>query len=190
MSTQNGVKIESIVMDDGRRAERHTTFDANGNKVVEIFAEEKRPLKLENRVVQEMKQVVAKEIRQQVRDGQVVVEEVVSTEPDAPLQLRSRIATADHAKVFDGDYIRKEEISELIADSVVAGVTAMMENMQPVVSAHSVAPAAVHAAPTVSAQSIIEKNLEKKTSNEMLINIGLVLLIVGQVAFLGWKFFM
>jgi hypothetical protein len=46
-------KIESLVLDDGRRAERHITLDANGNEVIEIFAEEKRPLKLEKRIVRE-----------------------------------------------------------------------------------------------------------------------------------------
>jgi hypothetical protein len=34
------VKVETLTLDDGRRAERHITLDEQGNEIVEIFAEE------------------------------------------------------------------------------------------------------------------------------------------------------
>lgn len=179
------VRIESITLDDGRKAERHVTVDDNGNEVVEIFAEEKRPLKLEKRILREHKQVVAKETHQVVKDGEIVLEEVHSTQPEVPLQLRARLGVADHAKIVDGDYVRKEEINKLIADGVVAGVGALMEQMQPVVEATK---APVRPEPVFKAQEVVEKNVEEKKKSDTLINAVMVVLIVVQVAVFGYFF--
>lgn len=185
MSGEN-LKIETLTLDDGRRAERHTTIDASGQEVVEIFAEEKRPLKLEKRIVREMKNIVAKEIHQTVKDGEVSYEEIRSLEPEVPLQVRSRVGVADHAKIVDGDYVRKEEIGKLIEDNVVAGITAMMESMEfSSMSDHprSHAPKS-EAAPAFSAQQVLEKHVsEKKSKNSNVINGIMVAVIVVQVAF-------
>jgi hypothetical protein len=67
---------EKIILQDGRKAEKRTSVDAVGNQVIEIFAEEERPLKLEERVVRESKTFVTKEIHQTLRNG-VVDSEVV-----------------------------------------------------------------------------------------------------------------
>ncbi len=188
------VKVETLTLDDGRRAERHIVLDDNGNEVVEIFAEEKRPLKLEKRIVREFKNIVAKETHQSVRDGEVILEEVHSQEPEVPLQLRSRVGVADHAKVVDGDYVRKEEVSKLIADGVVAGVSALMEQMEPVVH-QPVAqqPVVVHEPvarpePVFKAQAVVEKNVEEKKKNDMTVNVIMGVIIVLQLAFFGYLF--
>lgn len=184
---QENLKVESLVLDDGRRAERHTTVDANGNEVVEIFAEEKRPLKLEKRIVREMKNIVAKEVHQVVKDGEVSYEEVLSLEPEVPLQVRSRIGVVDHAKVVDGDYIRKDEIGKIIEDGVVAGVSALMEQMEPM----KAQAAKGLSTKVLKAQEVVEKNVEEKKKSDSMINIILGVVIVIQLAFfLGYMFLM
>lgn len=176
------VRVETITLDDGRRAERHVSIDSSGNEVVEIFAEEKRPLKLEKRIQREMKTVVAKETHETVRDGEVVMQEVRSMEADAPLQIRSKIGVADHAKVVDGDYVRKEEINKIVADSVVAGVSALMESMQPVI--HKNEPE-----PIFKAQSVVEKNVEAKKAGDLTTIVVLAVLFVAQAGFIAYAWF-
>lgn len=183
---QESSKVESLVLDDGRRAERHTTVDAVGNEVVEIFAEEKRPLKLEKRIVREMKNIIAKEIHQEVKDGEVSYEEVLSLEPEVPLQVRSRIGVADHAKVVDGDYVRKDEIGKLVEDGVVAGISALLEQMQPMQAQSNQSLGKV-----LKAQEIVEKNVEEKKKSDSWVNLVIGGIILVQLAFfLGYMFFM
>ena len=170
------IKVESLTLDDGRRAERHVSLNDQGNQVVEIFAEEKRPLKLEKRIVREMKQIVAKETHEVVRDGEVIASEVHSVAPDVPLQLRQKIGLVDHAKVVDGDYVRKEEVGQIVADGVVAGVTALMQSQPQSMGM------------VKSSRQIVEQNVEeKKGGNWVAIGImGVVLLV--QVAVICWLF--
>lgn len=187
----SGVRVEQVRLPDGRHAERHINKDEQGNEVVEIFAEEKRPLKLEERIVREHKRIVAKETREIIKDGEVVHVEVRSLEPEVPLQIREKIGVAEHGKIVDGDYVRKEEIGQLVADSVVAGVEALMENMEP-----AAAPAKeyevekpVDEKPVFNAQSIVEKNVSKKKKGDGLVNGVLVVILIAQVAFFGYMFF-
>lgn len=180
------VKIETLVLNDGRRAERHTMIDEDGKEIVEIFAEEKRPLKLEKRIVREMKNVISKEVHQVVKDGEVAFEEVYSQEPEVPLQVRSRIGVADHAKVVDGDYVRKDEIGKLIEDGIVAGVSALMEQMEPITSQ-------AHKSETkvLRAQEVVEKNVEEKKKNDLVINLVMGFIVIIQLAFfLAYMFLM
>lgn len=183
MSNPKGaLRVETLTLDDGRRAERHVSNDEAGNEVVEIFAEEKRPLKLEKRLVREFKNVVSKEVHQTVKDGEIVLEEVHALEPNVPLQVRERIGVANHHKVVDGDYVRKEEIHKMIADGVVSGVSALMENMEPIIHPKS--------EQTFRAQSIVEKNVEEKKKSDMTTYIILGAIVVVQVAFCGYFFLM
>lgn len=169
-------EIQKLTLDDGRRAERHVSTDAQGNEVVEIFAEEQRPLKLEKRIVRETKQIVCKETHQTVKDGEICYEEVRALEPEVPLQIRGRIGTADHAKIVDGDYVRKDEIDKLIADGVVQGVTALMERLD---VAH---PPVTLAAPTP--QPFVPP---KRSWLERYWGIAIfTVLILGQLAFMAW----
>lgn len=185
------VRVETLTLDDGRRAERHITLDQNGGEVVEIFAEEKRPLKLEKRIVREFKNIVSKEVHQTVKDGEVAYEEVRSVEPEVQLQVRSRVGLVDHHKLVDGDYVRKDEIDKLIADGVVAGVTALMEHMEPMQPAAPQQVAVQQAPkPVFKAQEVVEKSVEEKKKNDMLVNVIMGVIIVAQLGFFAYLFLM
>lgn len=182
MDSQAETKIETLMLDDGRRAERHITVDADGNEVIEIFAEEKRPLKLEKRILREMKNVVSKEVHETIQDGEVAYQEVRTLEQDVPLQVRERVGIADHAKVVDGDYVRKADIGKMIEDGVVAGVSALMENMEPMTS---------QSVPSFKAQAIVEQHVEEKKKGEVSVIVILgVVAIVQLCLFLGYMYLM
>lgn len=183
LSVDKPVKIESLTLDDGRKAERHITVDSEGNEVVEIFAEEPRPLKLEKRILREYKNIVSKETHEIIKDGEVSFQEVRSLEPETPIQVRSRIGLADHAKIVDGDYVRKEEINQLISDGVVAGVSALMDHIGTVPTPTKQAP------PLFRAQELVEKNVEEKKKNDLVINIIMGVVVVAQIG-LFYFFFM
>lgn len=179
------VQIQHLTLDDGRHAERHISYDDNGNEIVEIFAEEKRPKKLEKRIVREHKKIVAKETHELVRDGEVIQREVISRDAEPPMQIREHIALVDHAKVVDGDYVRKEEIGKLVADSVVAGMTVLMENMEPMTAQRH----QEKSAPVVSAQSLVEKSVADKKDSGSIVNIVMAGILIAQLAFFGYMFF-
>lgn len=190
-SDDKEIRVESLTLDDGRRAERHVTHDEQGQEVVEIFAEEKRPLKLEKRIVREFKNIVAKETHQTVKDGEISYEEVHSLEPEVPLQLRQRIGVAEHHKIVDGDYVRKEEIDKMISDGVVAGVTALLDQMEPVKAPIQQPVQPVQAAqPVYRAQEVVEKTVEEKKKNDMLVNVVMGVIILLQVGFFAYIFLM
>lgn len=184
------LRVETLTLDDGRKAERHVSVDEQGNEIVEIFAEEKRPLKLEKRILREYKNVVSKETHETIKDGEVAYQEVRSLEPDVPLQVRQRIGLADHHKIVDGDYVRKDEINKMIADGVVAGVSALMESQQPVIHQPQPQPQPVRPEPLFKAQSIVEKNVEEKKKGDMTVNIIMAVIVVAQLAFFGYLFLM
>lgn len=185
------VTVHRMTLDDGRLAERHVSFDADGNEVVEIFAEEKRPLKLEKRIHRQFKNVVAKETHEIIKDGEVAHVEVRSVDGEVPLRVVDKIGVADHAKIVDGDYVRKDEIGKLVADSVVAGVSALMETMEPVYQKEE--PVVVQqttAAPKFNARAIVESNVEDKSKNDSIVNIVMAAILLAQVAFFGYMYFM
>jgi len=193
-------RVEHITLHDGRRAERHISYDDAGNEVVEVFAEEKRPLKLEERVVRETEEIVSRETVEHVRDGEVTYREVRSLSPDMPMEVRSRVGLVDHHKVVDGDYVRKEDIAELVSESVIAGVQAMMEGQQPPqVHVHHEMPVAVERPqvprpanehPIFSAQSQVAQHVEEKGKNDQFVNIIMGAIIFVQLGFFGYMFFM
>ncbi len=173
--TIHGLKIESITLDDGRKAERHTSINEEGDQIVEIFAEDKRPMKLEKRIVREHKRIVAKETHEVVRDGEVIAQEVHSLEPEAPLQIMSRIAVADHAKVVDGDYVKKADL----VDGIVAAVKAVQEKAE-----------VKEAAPAFfKAQSVVEQNVAEKATKATWQTISLIVVTAVQVFSLGYYMF-
>jgi len=184
-------RVQTLTLEDGRRAERHVSRDENGNEIVEIFAEEQRPLKLEKRIVREHKDIVSKETHETVQDGEVVNVEVRSLEPNVPMQVRERIGVANRAKVVDGDYVRKEEVSQLIADGVCAGVEAMMANMEPEPYAEEYDEEPEYEPepePVFKAQSIVEQNVAEKKKGDALLNMVMGVVIVAQLAFFGYMF--
>jgi hypothetical protein len=178
---KENVKVESLVLDDGRKAERHISVDQNGNETIEIFAEEKRPLKLEKRVYREMKNIVSKEVHQTVKNGEVSYEEVLSLEPEVPLQVRSKIGVVEHAKVVDGDYVKKEEVGKMIEEGVVAGVLALLEHTTNENKFSK----------SLNAKEIVEKNVEDKKKKELFFNYFLGFVVFIQLLFfLGYMFLM
>ena len=195
-------RVEHITLHDGRRAERHVSYDEVGNEVVEVFAEEKRPLKLEERLVRETEEIVSRETLEHVRDGEVTYREVRSLAPDVPMEVRSRVGLVDHHKVVDGDYVRREDIAELVSESVIAGVQAMMEGQQPpqVIVKHEhpevvpverpQVPRPATEQPIFSAQSQVAQHVEEKSKNDQFINIIMGGIILVQLGFFGYMFFM
>lgn len=179
-AVEKAPKIETITLDDGRRAERHITVDESGNEVIELFAEEKRPLKLEKRITREMKSVVSKEVHETIKDGEIAFQEVHALEPEVPLQILSRIGVADHNKIVDGDYVRKEEINKMIEEGVVAGVTALMDRMEPV------AAQSAPAQPILKAQQLVEQNIEEKKKGDIFVNVIMGIVVVLQAAYIGY----
>ena len=178
------VRVQKMILDDGRNAERHISVDGDGNEVVEIFAEEKRPLKLEKRIQREFKSVIAKETHQTIKDGEVAHVEVRSGESDVPLKVVERIGIVDHAKIVDGDYVRKDEIGKIVADSVVTGVTALMENMEPM-SAPVVQSVPQ---PIYRAQAVVESNVAEKAKTDSTVSIIMILILVAQLGFFAWMY--
>lgn len=177
------VQVQKMTLDDGRHAEKHVSYDDAGNEIVEIFAEEKRPLKLEKRVLRQYKNVLSEERHETIKDGEVSHVEVHAKERDVPLQIVQRIGMADHAKIIDGDYVRKDEIGKIVADSVVAGVTALMENMEPVVQPQP------QTQPIFRAMSVVENNVAEKQKSDSTSIIVMGFVLLAQVAFFGYYFF-
>lgn len=194
------IHVEHMTLDDGRKAERHTSKDENGNEVVEIFAEEKRPLKIEKRIVKESKRIVAKEIHETIKDGEVQEVEIKSLEPEVPLQVRERLGTADHHKLVDGDYVRREEIGKLVQDGVISGVAALLENMEPPVREPVAQPEPVPVAPiapvqnvvepepVLKAQSVVANNVAQKAKNDGLVTTVMAVILLAQLGFFGYMF--
>jgi len=179
-------RVEHITLHDGRKAERHISCDEMGNEVVEVFAEEKRPLKLEERLVREKEEIVSRETVEHVRDGEVTYREVRSLTPDVPMEVRSRVGLTDHNKIIDSEYVKREDIAELVSESVVAGVAAMMEgqrNPESVNIEHK-------SQPIFSAQSQVAQHVEEKGKNDQFVNIILGGIILVQMGFFGYMFFM
>lgn len=183
----NHVEVKHLTLDDGRQAERHFAVDENGDEVVEIFAEDKRPKKLEKRIVRKHKRVVDQEIVETVRDGEVIHREVLAGDPVRPLQVVERIGVVDHAKVVDGDYVRKDEMQAMVADAVVAGVSALLDGYTPVEEHHhhhaaAVAPMAA-VEPVFKAQSLVAENVAEQKKNDGTVSAVMGGILCVQVVF-------
>ena len=115
-------KIERFTLEDGRIAERHTTTNEAGETVVEVFVEEKKPLKLEKRVTEKRKDILAEKIVETIKDGEVVERQVHSIDSGVKMELREHLGVADDVNALN--YVSKKEL----ADAIVAGVKAAMDN--------------------------------------------------------------
>jgi hypothetical protein len=182
------VEIEKTML-DGRYAERHTSYVANSEScpsgtIVEIFAEEKRPLHLEKRIIQTHKNIVSEERIEYIKDGEIVEVEVKSLDPtaNATMQIKEHIGIADHAKFIDGEYVTKKELGPVISDAVVAGIASLLENVE--VVQQKIEPS------QFTAQKQIAERMEQKKGNDTVVNMVLLCLIICQLAFGFWVFFM
>lgn len=173
--------IQKLTLSDGRIAEKHISTDDDGNEVIEIFAQENRPLKLEQRIVREFKQVIARERHETITDGEVTKVEVRDITPEPPLQVVERIGIPEHQMVVDGDYVRRDEISKLVADAVVTGVATLLETHQPFEVEQPVVP---------TAKKMIEARVlgdGQKDRHTVQIVMGVILAL--QIAFFAYLYF-
>ena len=70
----SSVRIEDIVLEDGRVGEQRMFLDDDGNKVIETWVQQKSPILMEKRTVQVMKN----ERIEVLKDGEMVVQEETS----------------------------------------------------------------------------------------------------------------
>jgi hypothetical protein len=70
----SSVRIEDIVLEDGRVGEQRMFLDDDGNKVIETWVQQKSPILMEKRTVQVMKD----ERIEVLKDGEMVVQEEAS----------------------------------------------------------------------------------------------------------------
>ena len=70
----SSVRIEDIVLEDGRVGEQRMFLDDDGNKVIETWVQQKSPILMEKRTVQVMKD----ERIEVLKDGEMVVQEDTS----------------------------------------------------------------------------------------------------------------
>lgn len=138
--------IEKIRLEDGRMAERHVTVDENGDKHIELWAEEPRDLKLTERVTEKHAQIISERKVEKIgEDGEIYDVKVESVDPKRNMELVSHIGLAANYK--PSKYPTKDELKE----AVVAAVSEMQ--------AQTMVAQEVVDAP-ISAQSIIKSNVE------------------------------
>jgi hypothetical protein len=127
-------------------------------KSSEIFAEETRPMKLQQRIERKKEQRVVEESLHTIVNGEIVATEVRSIE-EPQLRVTDRIGVADHASLVAGDYVSRSEIGQIITDAVVAGVTALISSTEPM-TAQSILQPQQPPRTTVSARQIVESRVE------------------------------
>ena len=175
------IEIERTTL-EGRMAERHTSYNENGDKVIEFFTEEKRPLHLEKRIVQKHKTIVAEEVEETVKDGMVIERQIRSVDPAPQMQMREHIGVANHASVIDGDYATKEDVKE----AIVAGISSLIENLE----MNSMQAMSNKNVKSLAEEQISNRVEGKKDTKDSGINMLLVVMIIAQVAIVYWAFFM
>jgi hypothetical protein len=173
--------VEKFTMEDGRMAERHITLNTSGEKVVEVFVQERLPLKLEKRITEKKKEVVHEQKVETIKDGEVVEVKVLSTEPTVKMELREHIAKSDKSEIGSLNYASKKDLVDVVTQAVVAGVMAAKPQ---VVAAPQTAPK-----PLFRAQSVVEDNVAAKKKNDGLWIGVMVVALVAQFAFFGYLLF-
>lgn len=193
----NSKKVERFTLEDGRIAERHISHDASGGKVIEVFAEEKRNLKLEKRITEKRKEILAEQKVETIVDGQIVDVKINSIDGHTKMQLREHIGIADNAELHSLGYVSKKEIGPVVVDAVVAGISALLERQQemnevkevkktPLLRFSAPEPQKTQVPPALKAQNVVEQNVENKKKSDFIIVAVMAAFIIGQVAFFGY----
>lgn len=124
---EDKLKIEKWTLDDGRRAERHVKEITSEERVIELYVEDERPLRLQQRVIEKSKSFVyEREIEVVDKDGNVVEKKVESIEPKVHMQLVEHITSENEAVAAqsvkeDCDcHITKEEMVDTIISAIKA----------------------------------------------------------------------
>jgi hypothetical protein len=175
--------VEKFTLEDGRMAERHITLNPAGEKVVEVFVQEKLPLKLEKRITEKKKEVVHEQKVETIKDGEVVEVKVLSTEPNVKMELREHIAKTDKSEIGALNYATKKDLIDVVTQAVVAGVAAAKPQQ---VAVQQPAPAPK---PLFRAQSVVEENVAAKKKNDALWIGVMVIALIAQVGFFGYLLF-
>jgi hypothetical protein len=145
-------EIDKIMMEDGRMAERRVTMDANGDKHIELWAEEPRNLKLESRIVEKHATIVSeRKIEMVNEDGEIVDVKVESVDPQSRMELVQHIGVATDSNV--SKYATKDELKNVV-------VAAVSEIQAQNVSMQQIAP--FPPKPFMNAQSVVATNVENK----------------------------
>lgn len=214
-------KIEKVTLQDGRLAERRTFYDDEGSEVVEVYVEPKRNLKLDKRVINKTKQVIAEQRIQTIRDGEVVDEEIHSIEPEVRLEKRQHIQKEGFEE--HGDYVTKEQLGRAVAEGVVEAMKAALNPLKEQIEASKREPevkivevekpvdrivekivdrpvyyqspsdtvrtplfSAQSQQPVLSAQSVVESNIEDKNKSDFNSLMLFVFIAIGQIGLLAW----
>ena len=140
------------MMEDGRMAERRCTIDDNGDKHIELWAEEPRNLKLESRIVEKHATIVSeRKIEMVNEDGEIIDVKIESVDPKSRMELVQHIGLATDKNV--SKYATKEELKEVV-------VAAVSEVQAQGVDAQQIAPFPPQ--PFMNAQSVVATNVEDK----------------------------
>lgn len=171
--------VEKWVSEDGRRSERRIKED-DSERVLELFMEEERPLKLRQRVVEKKKNVVYEREIQTVDDtGNVIEAKVESCEPRVDMRLVDHIATVG-VNAQSKDPVTREEM----IDAIITGIKASRElglDSQPVMQS----PTAAQEEP-VKIQNFAGK-LQSKLGSTHYALVGLVGIIVLEVCLILYQ---
>lgn len=115
-------RIERIMLEDGRRAEKHIV-DEGDTKVQELHVEDERPLRLAQRVIEKRKPVVYERSVQVIKDGEVVEEKLESLDPSPQMQLREHLGVASQFALQEEEcncHVTKEEMIDAIVTAIKA----------------------------------------------------------------------
>lgn len=185
----DNIRVEKWTLDDGRRAERRVKEGNGGEKVVEYFVEDERPLRLKQRVVEKSKPFVfERHIQDLDAEGNVIEQKVESIEPKVQLQLVEHLGVAGNvtaqssSKDEDCDcHVTKEEMIETVVAAIKAAKVANGDSAPVRVKAQSVG---------LQSQGLadeIKERVEKKDYS--LMDKVLIGVILAQVIGLGYVIF-
>lgn len=149
--------VEKIRMEDGRMAERRVTLDDNGDKHIELWAEEPRNFKLESRIVEKHETIVSeRKIEMVDENGQIVNVKVESIDPKSRMELVQHIGLATDAN--SSRYATKEELKEVVV-AAVSEIQAQCMNQN--VAAQTIS---LPQHPFMNAQSVVANNVKNDKS--------------------------
>lgn len=168
------MKIERFTTEDGRLAERHISTNEAGDIVEELYIEDRRPLRLEKRVIKKHKEILAEQTVETIKDGEVVDVQVQSIDANPKMKLVDHIAKAEKT-INSNEFVAKKDIGPIVSDAVVAGVSAVLQS--------NLVAQAVE--PQVSSQSVEVGSKRFDFSNYAIYGA----IIIAQVAFLAWVWF-
>lgn len=169
--------IEKIMTEDGRWAERRIFTEENGDKLVELWAEEPRDLKLENRVVEKHSTITVISERKTEKvnaEGEIYDVKIESINPKEDIRLVEHIGLA--TKENTSKFATKEELKEVV-------IAAISE-----VKSQQIAPFPNKNLGQLKAQSVIATRVEEDKTWTLLDKVlaGVCVIAAATIAYLLW----